>query len=201
MRSRFLLSATLILSFAGACASRPAPIADHHKPKITDQDEARAAWRKKLAARRQDDIQRLHDYWVAGQFPVNRDADGMLNVFVDDQGHLCAVANLLKLSGQDTLVAQTAEDQNFIVLRDVHDGPLMGWMLTSGLTQEEIALIQEPYEPYQPDPLAQQQEIERLQRHFKMVERQLREDSDQSLDVALDRLAPRLAAGDLPSDA
>ena len=45
------------------------------------------------------------------------------------------------------LVKQVAEQNNFIRLGDVKQGPLMDWILTSGLTQDEIVAIQEPFMP------------------------------------------------------
>ncbi|HUH03653.1 MAG TPA: hypothetical protein VML75_16775 [Kofleriaceae bacterium] len=102
------------------------------------------ALRTNLAARRALNLQRLHTYATAGVFPKNRHSDGPLNVFIDEDGHICAAANLIDLDGHGDLVRATAASNNFLVLRDVTSGPLMDWMLTSGFTQEEIALIQEP---------------------------------------------------------
>jgi hypothetical protein len=36
---------------------------------------------------------------------------------------------------------------NFVYVTDVHEGPLVDWVLISGLTQEEAALIQPGYQP------------------------------------------------------
>ena len=45
------------------------------------------------------------------------------------------------------LVDKVAEQNNFIRLADVSQGPLMDWILTSGFTQDEIVAIQEPFMP------------------------------------------------------
>lgn len=183
------------------------------------------ALRANLAARRAMNLDRLHAYATAGVFPMNRHSDGPLNVFIDEDGHICAAANLIDLDGHGDLVRATAAANNFIVLRDVTSGPLMEWMLTSGFTQEEIALIQEPYMPAEfeppqvepqptfaeptfaepPPPVVsrtwQDQERERLQGVLLGVHAVLSANTDKSLTIAMDRLAtqPALMASLAPS--
>lgn len=166
---------------APAQPARPAP----HAPKLNiDRDALRA----QLAAARAQQIARLRDYRAAGFFPLNRvDPTAKINVFVDpDTGALCAVANLMSLSGKDQLVRDTAARNNLIRLADVQNGPLVDWILHSGLTHEEVVFIQEPYEPYRSG--FEDEEIERLRAHFVAVEEQLLRDNDASLDLAVDRL-------------
>ena len=57
----------------------------------------------------------------------------------------------------------TADATSFLVLRDVHEGPLLDWILSSGFTQEEIALVQEPYffQEVQEEQLSRQREMQR----------------------------------------
>jgi hypothetical protein len=161
----------------------------------------RAAWRAHLAAERRVQIERLRAYRIQGRFPINRVRPGRLNVFVDDRtGAHCAVANLIALSGQEELVQRTARENNFVRLADVSSGPLHDWVLTSGLTQEEVVFIQEPYS-YEPQaaPLARRLNVAaaekaRLRRHFAEVERRLLRDNDASLDLAVSRLPAALLA-------
>jgi hypothetical protein len=65
-------------------------------------------------------------------------------------------------------------------------------MLTSGLTQEEIAAIQAPYVyiPRDEPRVTQREDIEarRLQSRFRQIERQLRRSERASLDRAVERL-------------
>jgi len=94
-----------------------------------------------LAQRRATLIGYLHDYREAGLFP--RDVTGMpASVFLDAQGVRCPMAELLHKAGRDDLVAAVAKEANTVRLADVHAGPLHAWMLGSGLTQEEISLVQ-----------------------------------------------------------
>jgi len=106
-----------------------------------------AAIREKLALHREVQMQRLHAYAVAGQFPKNLTAPSNLHMFRDAEGHYCAVANLVHQDGRDDLVEATVRDRNGLAIHDVHDGPLMAWILDSGFTQEELERIQLPAPP------------------------------------------------------
>ncbi|MBA3465764.1 MAG: hypothetical protein H0T46_37890 [Deltaproteobacteria bacterium] len=126
----------LALSILVACSSTssaapvPVPVA------ATTQDSLGV-----LAAKRAQLIGWLHDYREAGVFPT--DAAGMPNsVFIDAKGIRCPMAELLHKAGRDDLVAAVAKEANTVRLADVHSGPLHDWMLGSGLTQQEIALVQ-----------------------------------------------------------
>lgn len=140
---------------------------------------------KQLAAARAKHLDQLHAYWDRGEFPMNETEDEIANIFRDRAGHLCAVANMLWTDGETELVDDTAERDNLIRLADVHDGPLYDWVMQSGFTQEEVAMIQVPYMPYHPD--ARAQEILRLQTHLAEVESRLRDDTAQGLRIAAKR--------------
>lgn len=152
------------------------------------------AARAMLAQRRRAHLEELRRYVEAGEFPVNTYQPGFLNVFQDGEGHLCAVANLMRWDGELAMVQATAASTNFVVLRDVHEGPLHDWILASGFTQEEIAMIQEPYF-FQEEVSSQrrmQQQLEeekaRLRRVLGRVIRRLERGERRSLDLAADRL-------------
>lgn len=157
------------------------------------------AWRNFLAVQRRQNIARLRSYMQAGAFPENRVRPGRLNVFVDANGRLCAVANLLALSGHRVLVDRVSRANNFVRFADVATGPLVDWALSSGLTREEIVRIQEPYEfipqgiPVANEWQAQQRERARLQTHFVQVLQELEGNFDGSVAVALGRLGAHLA--------
>ena len=94
-----------------------------------------------LAARRAQMLAWLHDYTEAGQFP--QDAAGHpLSVFRDARGVRCPMAELIYRSGHGDLVDAVAEKHNDLRLADVHDGPLHAWIVESGLTQEEVEMVQ-----------------------------------------------------------
>jgi hypothetical protein len=157
----------------------------------------RSSLRHKLATARAHNLVRLEAYARAGAFPKNQVQPGTLNVFRDNEGHLCAVANLINLDGHTSLINATATDDNFIVLASVTEGPLLDWILTSGFTQEEIGMIQVPYmgEFQGPEPVIDEQqlaviraqEVERVRTALLEVHRALTENSQQSLDIAAQR--------------
>jgi hypothetical protein len=141
-------------------------------------------------------------------FPSNTFKGKKLNVWLDADGHFCAAATIIRTSGQIDLVDKVAEDNNFIRLADVKQGPLMDWILTSGFTQAEIAAIQEPFmpvyreqpnvEPSQPilvDAKLRKAEDARLMAKYKSVDKMLVKNAAASLDRATDRLMkhPELA--------
>jgi hypothetical protein len=134
---RGLVSVALSLFAAGAVGcTGPTP---------PDPD---AALRSQLAAHRQQQIERLHAYAVTGQFPHNLTSPDSIHIFRDADGRYCAVANLVHQDGRDELVEATVRDRNDLAIHDVHDGPMMAWILESGLTKEELERIQFPSVPF-----------------------------------------------------
>ncbi len=160
----------------------------------------RANVRAALARARAANLASFRVYQKKGVFPSNTYTNNKLNVWLDADGHFCAAATIIKMSGQDALVAKVAEDNNFIRLADVQQGPLMDWILTSGFTQAEIAMIQEPFRPVvkipQVDPAdpilvdakLRKQEDARLRAKYKQVDAALVKAQRKSLDAATDRL-------------
>jgi hypothetical protein len=94
-----------------------------------------------LAARRAHAIQALHAYREAGVYPTD-ESGAPLSVFRDAKGVRCPMAELIHDSGRDDLVDEVAKTANNVRLADVHTGPLFDWMLHSGLTLDEIAMVQ-----------------------------------------------------------
>jgi hypothetical protein len=108
----------------------------------------REAWRRTLAVRRLVNMQRLRLYQLRGVFPQNEHvADRAVPVFVDNYDTACAVGHLMRQSGWTDEVAKIQRTNNLVYVPDVHAGPLVDWVLSSGLTQEEAALIQPSYFP------------------------------------------------------
>lgn len=194
---KLIISACLALAtaFATGCGpsaivvqQEPAKPVISEKPVVVDQVKKAQEMRETLAARRAKMIERLEEYKDAGVFPKNRVSKTMINVFRDEDGHLCAVANLIHLDGLDELVDRTAKNDNFAKVAEKLDGGLHDWVLTSGLTREEVAFIQAPYMPVRPVVDFEAQERARLQAHFTEVLSQLRENTDSSLDLAMSRV-------------
>ena len=179
--------------FAQAPEDMPAPgiVAPE---RTLDRDTVRSA----LLAQRAKNLASFRAYQKAGTFPSNTYKNQKLNVWRDDGGHLCAAATIINLSGQTELVNRVAEQNNFIKLGDVTTGPLMDWILTSGFTQAEIAMIQEPYMPVsrRPPPVDQRVidarlragETARLATLYKQIDAKLVAAQRASVELAVTRL-------------
>ncbi|MFK7928574.1 MAG: hypothetical protein AB8H79_10330 [Myxococcota bacterium] len=113
-------------------------------PSAEASPDYRRAWFAYFHAQRAQHIDVLERYAERGTFIEAPEVNGYFHRFVDDRGHRCPVAELVWRSGDRELVQSTARDDNEVELATVRDGPLMEWILTSGLTQEEIATIQRP---------------------------------------------------------
>ena len=198
------LAASLIFSLSSAAiASTGAP--HFAQPPDTgllspviDRGDVRAA----LARERAANLATFDTYRFNRVFPSNTFSDNKLNVWRDADGHLCAAATIIS-STLPQLAAKVAEDNNFIRLADVREGPLMDWILTSGFTQDEVVAIQEPFVPVSKadqktvvDARKRAEETSRLAAYYADVDSALLRDADQSLDAATDRLMqhPDLAA-------
>jgi hypothetical protein len=168
----------------------------------------RATVRAELIKARHRNLDAFRAYMKKGVYPSNVYQDGALNVWRDQDGHFCAAATIIRASGQTELVERVADQNNFIRLADVTQGPLMDWMLTSGFTQQELVAIQKPFMPVatQPEPAPvdpvvvdaklRAAETARLRDVYTQVERDLVKNENKSLDLAVDRLMkhPDLAA-------
>lgn len=151
----------------------------------------RASVRKALAERRTKNLAAFRAYRKGGVYPHNRWRMGPLNVWIDDEGHLCAAATMISKDGKDALVKKTGETNNNIRLSNVLEGELLDWMLTSGFTIEEIDRIQAP--AVYPDDMMKSEdalraEDARLAKLYAETDAALVKQSKRGLDTATDRL-------------
>ncbi|MBA3393773.1 MAG: hypothetical protein H0T89_14085 [Deltaproteobacteria bacterium] len=160
----------------------------------------RAALRTKLIANRAANLARFHAYRIAGVYPSNVFTTDRANVWRDQDGRFCAAATIIRASGQIELVDRIAEENNFIRLADVTQGPVMDWILTSGFTQAELVVIQKPFSPVTSfpditptrpivvDARLRAAETRRLARLYRQIEAKLARSGKASIEAALDRL-------------
>jgi hypothetical protein len=204
-RAHALALATSLL-FSAACSRSSPPTPRYDAPAHAGID--RATVRAELALHRTQQIERLGSYAQGAQFPHNYGKAMPTHVFRDSAGRLCAVANLVHQDSRDDLVDRTAREHNDLAIADVHDGPMLDWMLSSGLTQEELVRIQLPAPPLARQhavPVAVPVDETRMNiavvLHVDQLVRELLADRDKSLDIATDRLlaSRTLAARARPS--
>jgi hypothetical protein len=200
----FTASSADARSFAQAPADQPAEVVGVER-RMTQPDStprisaaARARLRKVLASRRAKNVAAFRAYANRGVFPHNFTISGPLNVWIDEEGRMCAAATMMFKSGAKSLVRQTGRTNNFVKLGDVTDGALMDWMLTSGLTQSEVAMIQEPFmgrrdpnEPAWNSAEWRTAEDARLKARYAEILATLVTSPDASIDAAIDTLASR----------
>jgi hypothetical protein len=189
MPTRSLLAHLLLASslFAAACThavQQPAVSKVTTPASTIDRAKLRAA----LAARRAITMQRFVEYREARVYPINSYKPGGQHVWLDREGHLCAAATLISRDWGVLAAKRIGLENNFIRLVDVHDGPIHDWMLTTGLTTQEIVSIQEVVVMRPAEPDDRQLEIARLYDIWTGVERALDELTDDSLDQATDAL-------------
>ena len=99
-----------------------------------------------LAHNRQQQIDRLHGYMNRGLFPLNQgQANSPVPIFVDRNQTHCAVGYLMHSAGNDIEVESIVNTNNLVRVAHVREGGMIDWIRTSGLTQEEAAMIQPVY--------------------------------------------------------
>jgi hypothetical protein len=185
-----LVVASTSLASAHAVVYEPPHTLDAEM-RIAPRPLDRARVRAKLLENRRLNIARFHAYRVAGIYPSNVFTDSLTNVWRDQQGHFCAAATIIRKSGSIDLVERIAEDDNFFRIADVEQGPVMDWILTSGLTQEELVMIQKPFRPVgvgKIDPKRRAAETARLAVLYRDIESKLVKKQKANLEVAVDRL-------------
>lgn len=171
------------------------------KPAPRLNERTRARLRTVLAARRTKNVAAFRAYAHRGVYPHNFITNGELNIWIDGDGRMCAAATMIFRSGQKALVRQVAKDNNFIRLADVSDGALLDWILTSGLTHDEVVAIQAPMVggPREPMPIQHETppqdwritEDARLRAVYAQVLVDLTSARADSLEAAIDALTFR----------
>lgn len=158
-------------------------------------------WHQALAGARLFAITRLREYSAAGRFPRNHRIFGRVPTFIDARNTPCAVGYLMQRSGHATLAREIAATNNNVYIERIKEGAALDWILFSGLTQSECALIQPSYEwrrppvlPPHPEP-EPEPEQQRLREHFARVQTQLLDHTTASLEESLTKLEPMIAAG------
>lgn len=88
----------------------------------------------------------LHEYLQAEIFPHNYDHnDQRVPCFIDRDGRICAVGYLIeKTSGRQT-AEQINSEHKYDLIMEMNDEAVNTWIRTSGLTEEECAMIQPSY--------------------------------------------------------
>lgn len=191
MKSLKLILASLSFSLtacAAAQANTPVPTTlISHVEKAPETTLDRAAVRAKLAERRAITVKNFLAYRDAMIYPMNElPGGGFRHVWFDSQGNLCAAATLISKDWGKDATVRAGQANKEMKMADVQSGPILDWLLESGLTRAEIVAIQVPGWQYQES--ARDQEINRLYQIYVDVERQIKSLNEQNLDLATDEL-------------
>lgn len=184
-----LALAALSLSL-GACAAGTAHAKVPDAPPVIAEKQVsidRAALRTKLAQRRAATIANFLAYRDARVYPINElPGGGFRHVWIDGGGNLCAAATLISKDWGREAATRVGSENLEIKLADVTAGPVLDWMLTSGLTRAELVAIQLPGDTFMPD--ARELEVNRMFAIYRDVERQIRSLDKVNLELAVDEL-------------
>ena len=97
-------------------------------------------------------INNLHDYWMAGKFPVNYDFKNQRKpCFIDKDGNLCAVGYLVEQTVGLDIAEQINSRYKYSEILNMNLPVLTRWIKDSGLTLIECAMIQPTYSEPKPD--------------------------------------------------
>jgi len=98
-----------------------------------------------LRAARAENLDRLHDYWVRGQFPLNYEHPKAWEpCFIDGKGAICAVGYLVEQSEGRAVAEKIDSRYHFATIKQIDAPELAQWIAHSGLTKAEVVTIQGP---------------------------------------------------------
>jgi hypothetical protein len=98
-----------------------------------------------LQRARGDYLDQLHAYAARGVFPRNHECPIYAPCFIDRDGRECAVAHLVMFSGHTELAYNIAAVANYAYVPQMIFPELDEWAAQTGLSREELALIQPGY--------------------------------------------------------
>jgi len=112
-------------------------------------DSGKELLEAEVAARRSALIHQLRAYAEAMVFPKNRDYSVRRPCFIDADGNACAVGYLMLHNGFAAEAHYVSEHMNYAYVKEIPRSLLEEWVAASGLSAEEMALIQPGYPPEQ----------------------------------------------------
>lgn len=90
-------------------------------------------------------LDEMHHYAVSGIFPRNYERPGYSPCFIDRDRRNCAVAHLVIFSGHTEVAYKIAAVANYAYIPQMNFPELDDWTAQTGLSKEELSLIQPGY--------------------------------------------------------
>jgi hypothetical protein len=103
-----------------------------------------------LRAERARNLDRLHAYIAAGIFPQNHTYPGRRPHFIDEAGRICAVGYLVEQSAGRAAAEALNREFEWSYVAEMHGEAVERWIARSGLTRDELAMIQPAYDRMPP---------------------------------------------------
>lgn len=98
-----------------------------------------------LQAERSRNLDRLHNYWTRGRYPLNYDHPNAWEpCFIDRDGAICAVGYLVEQSEGRAVAEKINSTYHFATIKEIDAPELDRWIEGSGLTKAEVVTIQGP---------------------------------------------------------
>jgi len=93
----------------------------------------------------------LKEYWQAGVFPKNKDHIERRPCFIDDEGNICAVGYLVEQTSGRRAATKINKAFKYATIHEMELSSLLErWIEDSGLSKEEVAMIQPSYNYQEP---------------------------------------------------
>jgi len=101
-----------------------------------------------LRQKRKHALDLLHDYWTTGVFPRNYDyKDSRKPCFIDKDNRICAVGYLIEHTAGRRIAEDINNKHKYDRILAMNDDLVDSWIISSGLSKEECAMIQPTYGP------------------------------------------------------
>jgi len=103
-----------------------------------------------LQEKRLQMLNRLCEYRERAEFPTNYAYPGQrVPCFIDYKGNICAVGYLVEQSAGRAVAEKINEKYQYANIKEMQDPMVQNWIASSGLSEEECAMIQPAYSyPY-----------------------------------------------------
>ncbi len=118
----------------------------------------------------------LNQYWQKGEFPQNDYFENRKSVFIDRNNTHCAVGYLLKETAGETIAKQVNSVYQFASIYEMRLQALADWVIKSGLTIDECAMIQPTYGGFiRPQPVRNRPGMFAMEVHSMKIETTIKE--------------------------
>ncbi len=98
-----------------------------------------------IQEKRNHHLNLLHEYSLAGKFPGNYDHNKRSPCFIDKNGNICAVGYLIENTAGRQVAEYVNEKFKYDLITEMNDKVINDWIVNSGFTRTECAMIQPSY--------------------------------------------------------